>query len=125
MARKRYAVYKLTKVKGKKEYVVSASYICNSLKAAYHELDCWDEDLDEPVWYNPKTDEFVAFELRGDMLYVPNEIEVETDDVWYPRLIGAYGRFPIYYIDIYPNPYSYYKLHKVRGENRLELEGVK
>ena len=125
MARKRYAVYKLTKVKGKKEYVVSTSYICNSLNAAYHELDCWDEDLDGPRTYNPKTGELVAFELHDDMLYVPNEIEVKEDDVWTTRVIGAYGWFPIFYIDIYPNPYSYYKLHKVRGENRLELEGVK
>lgn len=120
MATKRYAVYKLVKRKGKKEYEPTQAWICNSLKAGYHELDIWDEDLDGPVTFNRKTQELEAFELHDRMIYVPNQREDE--DGWH--LIGAYGRFPIYYLDVYPNPYSYYKLHKVRGDNRLELEGI-
>ncbi len=125
MSRKRYAVYKLTKIPRRKEYEVSGSYVCNSLKSAYKELYSLDEDYDEPVWFNPKTGEFVAFRLQGDMLYVPNMISVDHDTYTSTRTIGAYGRFPIFYIDEYPNPYSCYRLHKVRGEDRLALEGVK
>ena len=124
MSRKRYAVYKLTKIAGRKEYEVSETYVCNSLKAAYKELDLWDEDYDEPVWFNPKTGEFVSFRLRGDMLYVPNEISVDMGTYTTIKTIGAYGRFPIFYIDEYPNPYSRYRLRKVRGEDRLALEGI-
>lgn len=39
--------------------------------AAYNELYSLDEDYDEPVWFNPKTGEFVAFRLQGDMLLCP------------------------------------------------------
>ena len=124
MSKKRYAVYKLTKVVGRKEYEVSETYVCNSLKAAYNELNSWDEDYDEPVWFNPKTGEFVSFVLRGDMLYVPNETSVDMGTYTTQKTIGAYGRFPIFYIDEYPNPYSRYRLHKVRGENKLALEGI-
>ncbi len=121
----KYAVYKLTKVKGKKEYVVSSYTKWNSLRAAYNDLEGWDEDLDGPRTYNPKTGELVAFELHDRMLYVPNEIEVKEDGFLTTRVIGAYGRFPIYYLDVYPNPYSYYKLRKARGKDELFLEGVK
>ena len=125
MAQK-YAVYKLTKVKGKKEYVVSSYTKWNSLRAAYHDLECWDEDLDGPRTFNSKTGEFVAFEMHDRMIYIPNWTIVKDEEGReYWRLLGAYGWFPIYYIDVYPNPYSYYKLHKARGEDRLELEGVK
>ena len=122
---KRYAVYKLTKVKGKKEYVVSSYTVWNSLRAAYNDLEVWDEDLDGPRTYNHKTGEPVAFELHDRMLYVPNEKVVKEHGFLTTRVIGAYGWFPIYYLDVYPNPYSYYKLRKARGEDELYLEGVK
>lgn len=38
------------------------------------------------------------------------------------KRIGIYGRFPIYYIDVYPNPYFHYKLLRKKGE--FILEGV-
>lgn len=121
----RYAVYILSKVTGKNEYVVSKFYKFRSLRAAYKDLEIWDEDFNEPVTYNSKTGEFVAYRMYDRMLYVPNwriVTDKDGDEEW--CLVGAYGRFPIYYIDIYPNPYSYYKLHKERGFNQLYLEGV-
>lgn len=121
---KKYAVYKLEKVKGKKEYVISSYTIWNSLRAAYNDLESWDEDLDGPRTYNRKTGDFVAYELHDRMLYVPNDGQKEVDGVLRPYSIGVYGRFPIYYIDVYPNPYSYYKLRKVRGSDDLVLEGI-
>ena len=121
----RYAVYLLKKVANKKEYVVSEAYIFSSLKAAYHDLEVWDEDLDDPVTFNPQTGEFVSYRLYDRMLCVPKWTLVEDDSGFEERrLVGVYARFPIYYIDKYPNPYSYYTLHKVRGFNELYLEGV-
>ena len=64
---KKYTVYKLKNVKGKKnEYFLDDSqrlkYICKSLSEGYRELqEYWDDCLDGPVWYNRKTNEFVAY----------------------------------------------------------------
>lgn len=123
---KRYAVYKLKKVAGKKEYEVSSYTVWNSLRAAYNDLEGWDEDLDGPRIANTKIGEFVAFEMHDRMIYIPNwTIVKDKEGREYWRLLGAYGWFPIYYIDVYPNPYSRYKLHKVRGRDELVLEGIK
>jgi hypothetical protein len=128
MAQK-YAVYKLKKVKGKKnEYVLDPSqksmYICKTLAAGYSELqEYWDDCLDDPVWYNRKIGEFVAYEKDDRMLYVPNDKEVKrADGVCEIRTIGIYNRLPIYYLDRYPNPHVSYKLHK--NEYGFELEGI-
>lgn len=127
MAQK-YTVYRLKKVKGKKEYVVDESQntrvICNSLSSAYRKLqEFWDDCLDGPVWYNRKINDAVAYEMHDRMLYVPNEKEIQgADGVWYNKLIGVYGRQPIYYIDVYPNPYTRYVLHKKGDE--FQLEGI-
>lgn len=125
----KYAVYELKKVKGKKEYTVSRVVsVKNSLNAAYRELErYWEDCLDSPVWFNKKTREPVAYVHYDDrMLYVPNMKEVEEDGVLEPKLIGIYGRKPIFYIDEYPNPYTYYKLHKSRAayNSHFTLEGV-
>ena len=121
---KKYAVYVLTKVPHKKEYVVSKAYIFNSLKAAYEDLAIWDEDYDEPVGLNRKTGEFVAYELHDSALYVPNWEAEEKGG----RLLGVYSRFPVYYIDVYPNPYNHYTIKGKRtsyGCYELLIEGVK
>ena len=128
MAQK-YAVYKLKKVKGKKdEYILDDSQrftsICNSLSAGYRELqEFWDDCLDGPVWYNHKVCEFVAYEKDDRMLYVPNDkMKKRADGVCEIVRDGIYNRQPIYYLDIYPNPYTYYKLHK--NEYGFELEAI-
>ena len=126
---KKYTVYKLKNVKGKKnEYVLDDSqrlkYICKSLSEGYRELqEYWDDCLDGPVWYNSKIDEFVAYEKDDRMLYVPNDKMVRrADGDCEIRRGGIYNRLPIYYLDIYPNPYTCYKLHK--NEYGFELEAV-
>lgn len=128
MAQK-YAVYKLKKVKGKKnEYILDDSqrlmYICKSLSEGYRELqEYWDDCLDGPVWYNRKIGEFVAYEKSDRMLYVPNDKMVKrADGVCEIRLGGIYNRLPIFYLDKYPNPYTCYKLHK--NEFGFELEAI-
>lgn len=128
MAQK-YTVYKLKKVTGKKnEYILDDSQkykvICKSLAAGYRELqEYWDDCLGGPVWYNRKTRDFVAYEKDDRMLYVPNEKMVKrADGVYETRLVGIYNRLPIYYLDIYPNPHSCYRLHK--NEYGFELEAV-
>lgn len=128
MAQK-YTVYKLKKVKGKKnEYILDDSqrlkYICNTLTAGYRELrEYWDDCLDSPVWYNRKINEFVAYEKDDRMLYVPNDkIVKRADGVCEIRRSGIYNRLPIYYLDKYPNPYTCYKLHK--NEYGFELEPI-
>ena len=127
MAQK-YTVYRLKKVKGKKEYVVDESQnirvICNSLSAAYRELqEFWDDCLDGPVWYNRKINDAVAYEMHDRMLYVPNDKMIKrADGVCEIRRGGIYNRLPIYYLDIYPNPYTCYKLHK--NEYGFDLEAV-
>ena len=122
MAQK-YAVYKLTKVSGKKEYEVSTTEVCKSLKDAYHLLEVWDEELDGPVTFNSKTGEFVAYELHDRVLYVPNW----KDDTEGLKLIGAYARYPLYLIDEYPNPYKHYVVKSERkwgGHYELTVTGV-
>ncbi len=128
MAQK-FSIYKLKKVKGKKnEYILDDSqelnYICNSLSAGYSELQEYlDDCLDGPIWYNRKIDEVVAYEVDGRMLYVPNDKIVEgTDGDCEIRRGGIYNRLPIYYLDIYPNPYTCYKLHK--NKYGFELEPI-
>lgn len=116
---KKYGFYKLTKVPGKKEYTPEVKCVTNTLKAAYEELQSyWDDCLDYPVWLNKKIAETVAYEKDDRMLYVPNDNEVNGEI----KTIGIHGRFPIYYIDEYPNPYTHYKLLRKRGE--FILEGV-
>lgn len=116
---KKYGFYKLTKVKGKKEYIPEIKYVTTTLKSAYDELQSyWDDCLGYPVWYNRKIAEFVAYEKDDRMLYVPNDNEVNGE----MKRIGIHGRFPIYYIDVYPNPYFHYKLLRKKGE--FILEGV-
>ena len=124
--RKKYAVYKLTKVKGTKLFEVSSTYVCKSLKDAYNELAIWDEDLDEPVCLNRKTQEAEAYELRDRVLYVPNNtLKVDEYGEEIEVLIGVYSRFPIYYLDEYPNPYRYYKIHvKNDSWEGIQLEGI-
>lgn len=127
MAQK-YAVYKLKKVKGENAYEVSSYAVFNNLSSAYHDLECWDEDLDGPQWYNAKIGEFVAFEKHDKMIYIPNwKIRKNRygNDEW--KLLGPHGHFPIYYIDKYPNHLSYYKPRIVKdgiGEDTLVLEGI-
>lgn len=128
MAQK-YAVYKLKNVKGKKnEYILDDSQkfmcICKTISSGYGELqEYWDDCLDGPVWYNRKINEFVAYEKDDRMLYVPNDKMVErADGTCEIRTIGIYNRLPIYYLDIYPNPYTCYKLHK--NEYGFELEAI-
>ena len=125
----KYAVYKLKKVKGKKdEYILDDSqrftYICNSLSAGYRELqEFWDDCLDCPVWYNRKVRESVAYEKDDRMLYVPNDKMIKrADGVCEIVRGGIYNRQPIYYLDVYPNPHTCYKLHK--KEYGFELEAV-
>lgn len=120
----RYAVYKLTKVAGKKEYEVSSAEVCRSLKEAYRVLELWDEDLDGPVTVNNKIGEFVAYELHDRALYVPNMKEGPDGG---QRLIGAYARYPIYFIDVYPNPYKHYVVRPERlweGHYELAIKGM-
>ena len=126
---KKYAVYKLKNVKGEKnEYVLDDSqrlkYICKSLSEGYRELqEYWDDCLDGPVWYNSKIDEFVAYEKDDRMLYVPNDKMVRrADGDCEIRRGGIYNRLPIYYLNINPKPYHYYKLHKT--EYGFELEAI-
>lgn len=122
MAQK-YAVYKLTKVAGKKEYKVSSTEVCKSLKDAYRLLGVWDEELDGPVMFNSKTGEFVAYELHDRVLYVPNRKEVPEGR----QLMGAYARYPLYYIDEYPNQYKHYIVRPERkwlGHYELTIKGV-
>lgn len=123
---KKYAVYKLTKVKGTKLFEVSTTYVCKSLKDAFRELDIWDEELDEPVCFNRKTDEVEAYTLSDRVLYVPNYAPKEAGDEGEVVLIGVYSRFPIYYIDEYPNPYRYYKIHVKNSSffSSIQLEGI-
>ena len=116
---KKYGFYKLTKVAGKKEYTPEIKYMTSTLKDAYDELQSyWDDCLGQPVWYNKKIGEAVAYEQDDRMLYVPNYNEVD-DEI---KIVGILARFPIYYIDEYPNPYSHYKL--VRKKGKFILEGV-
>ena len=123
-----YAIYELEKVKGKKEYITTRVVsVEKSLTAAYRELERYKDDcLDYPAWFNKKTREHVYYELDDRMLYVPNMRDVEDEDA---AMIGIYGRKPIYYIDEYPNPYAYYKLHKKRNAifmgQQFFLEGVR
>ena len=122
MAQK-YAVYQLTKVTGKKEYKVSSTEVCKSLKEAYRVLELWDEDLDGPVTVNNKTGKFVAYKLYDRALYVPNWKEGPNG----MKLIGAYARFPIYFIDVYPNPYKHYVVRPERlweGHYELAIKGM-
>lgn len=114
-----YGFYKLTKVPGKKEYTPEVKCVSRTLKAAYEELQSyWDDCLGFPVWINRKIHETVAYKRDDRMLYVPNDNEINGEI----RTIGIHGRFPIFYIDVYPNPYSHYKLKRKRGE--FYLEGV-
>jgi hypothetical protein len=126
---KKYTIYKLKKVKGKKnEYIHDDSqemmFICKSLSDGYRELqEYWADCLDAPVWYNRKIGDFVAYEMDDRMLYVPNDKEVERADGDCEIVtVGIYNRLPIYYLDIYPNPNVRYKLHK--NKNRFKLEAV-
>lgn len=122
MAQK-YAVYKLTKVPGKKEYEVFSAEVCRSLKEAYRVLELWDEDLDGPVTFNSKTGEFVAYELHDRVLYVPNWKERPEG----MQLVGAYARYPLYFIDEYPNPNKHYVVRAERkwsGHYELTIKGV-
>ena len=115
----KYALYQLSKAKGKKEYQPLVKTICPSLKAALEELNSyWDDCLDSPVWYNKRIGEFVAYKRHDRMLYVPNVKDGDED---------VYGRLPIYYVDVYPNPFTNYILRKKRGLGSVEfsLEGVK
>lgn len=124
MAQK-YALYKLEKVVGKKEYVprlISSRGV--SYSEAKRHLDMEYEDFpDGPLWYNDKIEDFVTYTLGERIMYVPNDSLVEIDGAWEMVCHGVYRRYPIYYIDVYPNPYSYYKLHvyKFRG---IKLEGI-
>lgn len=116
---KKYGFYKLTKVAGKKEYTPAVMSSCDTLKAAYDELESyWDDCLGSPVWFNRKIGEPVAYEKDDRLLYVPNDNEVDGEI----KTVGIVARFPIYYIDEYPNPYSHYKL--VRKKGKFILEGV-
>ena len=131
---KRYAVYKLKKVKGKREYIVEDILsVCTSQRAAHEEMESFLEDcLDCPVWYNKKIMDLVSYTKEDTLLYVPNCILVPSEMVpgaLEEKVIGIYGWLPIYYIDEYPNRYSYYKLHKLRIKWELDpkfgLEGIK
>ena len=65
----------------------------------------------------------MAYEKDDKMLYVPNDkIVKKADGVCEIRRVGIYNRLPIYYLDIYPNPYTCYKLHK--NEYGFKLEAV-
>jgi hypothetical protein len=126
---KKYTIYKLKKVKGKKnEYIHDDSqemmFICKSLSDGYRALqEYWDDCLDAPVWYNRKIGDLVAYEMDDRMLYVPNDKEVERADGDCEIVtVGIYNRLPIYYLDIYPNPNVRYKLHK--NKNGFKLEAV-
>ena len=122
MAQK-YALYRLEKVVGKKEYIpypVSGKGV--SLKEAKRHLAIEYEDFpDGPLWYSPKIDEFVTYEIGDRIMFVPNDILNKYGDL---VCIGVYRRYPIFYIDEYPNPYSYYKLRVSRREG-FSLEGVR
>jgi hypothetical protein len=100
--------------------------VFNNLRDAYHDLECWDEDLDWPRWYNRKNGEFVAFEMHDRMIYIPNwTIKKHKNGYEEWRLLEAHGRFPIYYIDKYPNHVSFYKPHVVdKGYEELVFEGI-
>ena len=116
---KKYGFYKLTKVSGKKEYTPEVKYVANTLKDAYDELQSyWDDCLGQPVWFNQKIGEAVAYDKDDRMLYVRNDNDVDGEI----KTVGIVARFPIYYIDEYPNPYTHYKLLRKRGE--FILEGV-
>lgn len=120
----KYAFYKLTKVKGKKEYIPETMFVFNSMKAAYDELQSyWDDCLDGPVWLNDKIGETVAYERYDRILFVPNYTEVQDADGCYrEKLLGIYRRFPVYCIDQYPNPYKAYKERMKNGG--VVLEGI-
>jgi len=113
----KYAVYQLTKGENPKEYVVLSTTIWDTLDEAYKDLNGWKENL-----YNPRAKQGTAtYELHDRMLYIP---DVKKDGE-VMKTIGAFSWFPLYYIDVYPNPYSHYKLRKVRGKGELYLLGVK
>lgn len=118
----KYALYKLVKVPRKKEYIPD---LCSrtgvSLKEAQRHLACEYEDLpDGPIWYNPKIDDFVGYEHFSRIMYVPNDIINDEGEV---VSIGVYRRYPIFYVDVYPNPYSRYKLHTSKRDG-FTLEGI-
>lgn len=121
---KKYAVYQLDKVKGNKEYIPTVKVTTDSLKSAYNVLESWNEDFEEMGigWYNNKTNEWAAYTIDDRLMYIPNETYVNVDDVLYPKVIGIYGRRPIYYIDEYPCHYQAYKLH--RKGDKFTLEGI-
>lgn len=122
----RHAVYELKKIKGKKAYVpVRVESIRSSLNAASWWLK---EYVEDELWRNinwikgGNLSDIVEYEMDGNRLaYIPN---IKDDDS-----ISIYGRRNIYYVDEYPNPYSYYKLHKNRNKGLFEptfvLEGIK
>lgn len=119
MAQK-YAIYKLSKLPGGKEYTPMVKSIEKSLSAAYDEMQSYYDDcLDGPVWFNRKIGEFVAYEIDERMLYVPN-FDIRNGEM---VLKGVYGRLPLYYVDRYPNPYARYRLRK--DGDQLILEGIK
>lgn len=99
----KYAIYKLGKVAGKNRYIPEADEICQNLTAARECLQIILDDIpDGPMWVNPKTGEFETYTMRDDMLFIPNwdpDKDKET----------PYRRYPIYIIDKYPSPYTYYK----------------
>ena len=121
----KYAFYELKKVPGENKYIPKKKReVYNSLAATHRTLDnYWEDRFDYPGWYNPKTGEEEWHEKDGNLIYVPNYKLVEDEDgAMIPKLVGAYGRREIYYIDVYPHPYSYYKLRK-KGES-MYVEGV-
>lgn len=124
MAQK-YAFYRLRKMPREKKFVPEVVTVEKSKGTALRELEMYYEDcLVGPVWLNKKISEFVSYEMYYDKAYVPNEANVQDENgILERKLIGVYNRKPIYFVDIYPNPYSYYILHKKGDE--FTLEGIR
>ncbi len=122
----KFAIYELKKLAGKKEYIVSSYTVFRSLPAAYRELDARERNQGKPALFNNKIREYQYYVGSECVVFVPNWTIVKNKNgVEERRLLGVYGRFPIFYLDEYPNPYSSFKLYKLRGRNELVLKRVK
>ncbi len=111
---------------GKNEYIPSPIYERRiSLKQAIQDQERLYEDFqyDGPIWYNKKIGDWERYTIEDDILFIPNRLY--RDGEW--LLKGIYNRYPIYFIDEDPNPYSFYKVHFKRRAlmHQVILEGIK
>lgn len=119
----KYGVFKLTKIKGEKEYIPNV--ICKGLswKKAIDTLeDFYNEYFNDAhlsfgggkCFYNKKIAAIETYCLDNDVLYLPNYSE--------EKLLGVWRDSPIYAVLEYPNFAKKFKIKK--RNNTIVLENA-